>query len=251
MAQDRRQDENWNRIAWDKNYAWPQAGDEWSQAWGGSREQWYISIYPRIMRFLPTRSILEIAPGWGRWTRFLIPHCSSYAGFDLSERAILECKKRFHFEKTGNFFVNDGKSLHPTADGSVDFIFSMDSLVHAEVDVIEAYLEEASRVLSLGGIGFVHHSNMAEHAARGVANKHARATSVSAEIFSRICQKVDLCCITQEKIAWFQPETNDCFSLFTHAKNMRGKMPAMISNENFISEPTRSRVLSDAYNFTF
>jgi hypothetical protein len=45
----------------------------------------------------------------------------------------------------------------------VDFVFTFDSLVHAEINDIEAYLSELSRKLSQDGVAFVHHSNLAEH----------------------------------------------------------------------------------------
>ena len=34
--------------------------------------QWFGLIFPRIHAFLPTGTILEIAPGFGRWTN--LPH---------------------------------------------------------------------------------------------------------------------------------------------------------------------------------
>jgi len=45
-------------------------------------------------------------------------------------------------------------------DGIVDFAFSFDSLVHADADILEAYLEQLARKLTHDGVGFVHHSNM-------------------------------------------------------------------------------------------
>src|SRR4030095_8370524 len=45
-------------------------GEEWSSAWGGSEAQWLGAIFLRIRAFIPTDTILEIAPGFGRWTNF-------------------------------------------------------------------------------------------------------------------------------------------------------------------------------------
>src|SRR5438105_36799 len=52
-------------------YDWKQAGEEWSEPWGTSDAQWNGTIFPRIRDWLPTGTILEIAPGFGRWTHFL------------------------------------------------------------------------------------------------------------------------------------------------------------------------------------
>ena len=74
-----------NRQLWGAAYGWPEEGDEWSAPWGGRRTQWYTSILPRLHPFLPARRVLEIAPGFGRWSSFLIPACESYVGVDLAE----------------------------------------------------------------------------------------------------------------------------------------------------------------------
>lgn len=65
-----------NAAFW-AEYDWANAGEEWSDGWGGSQAQWHGVILPRIARFLPAGSMLEIAPGHGRWTRYLREHCES------------------------------------------------------------------------------------------------------------------------------------------------------------------------------
>src|SRR5579859_8081721 len=42
--------------------------------------------------------------------------------------------------------MNDGTSLAMIEDGTVDLVFSFDSLVHVEADVMDAYLDEIARV---------------------------------------------------------------------------------------------------------
>jgi hypothetical protein len=79
---------------------------------------------------------------------------------DLWERCIEACKRRFESESHSRFCVNNGKSLAMVSDNSLDFVFSFDSLVHAEIDVIDAYIDELSRKLTLSGIAFIHHSNI-------------------------------------------------------------------------------------------
>ena len=50
------------------DYEWIQAGEEWSEPWGGSAPQWFGSIFPRIHAYFPANTILEIASGFGRWS---------------------------------------------------------------------------------------------------------------------------------------------------------------------------------------
>jgi hypothetical protein len=69
-------DENYS--AWNERYRWSDQGEEWSQSWGGSEAQWFWAIHPRIHRFLPCEQILEIAPGFGRWTHYLLSYCNRY-----------------------------------------------------------------------------------------------------------------------------------------------------------------------------
>jgi len=38
------------------------------------------------------------------------------------------------------YFINDGRSLDMLENNSIDFAFSFDSLLHAEIDVMHAYI---------------------------------------------------------------------------------------------------------------
>lgn len=49
-------------------YDWKDSGEEWSAPWGNSAAQWFGTILPRTSQCLPAGTILEIAPGFGRWT---------------------------------------------------------------------------------------------------------------------------------------------------------------------------------------
>jgi ubiquinone/menaquinone biosynthesis C-methylase UbiE len=120
-----------NKALWDKSYDWSRAGEEWSREWGSSYMQWHGTLLPRMRAFLPAASVLEIAPGHGRWTRFLKDFCSRLSIVDLSATCIEACRRRFAGASNISYFVNDGRSLDMVPDGSVDFIFSFDSLVHA------------------------------------------------------------------------------------------------------------------------
>ena len=129
-----------NKSVWGDDYAWPQRGDEWSAPWGSATTQWHCVILPRIRTFLPASTVLEIAPGYGRWTQFLQPEAQRLIVVDLSESCIEACKSRFAEATNISYHVNDGKSLAMVVDESVDFAFSFDSLVHADLDVLRAYL---------------------------------------------------------------------------------------------------------------
>ncbi len=134
-----------NRSFWAK-YEWPKGGDEWSDAMGGTRSLWNTIIRPRISSFIPTGSILEIAPGHGRCTQFLLDLCERLTIVDLVPECINACRERFGDRPGLTYAVNDGSTLPMVADKSVDFAFTWDSLVHVERDTIRSYVRELARV---------------------------------------------------------------------------------------------------------
>lgn len=224
-----------NYSAWNSSYLWTKAGDEWSDPWGSARNQWYTLLLPRIHHYLPARHILEIAPGHGRWTQFLLQHTESLSVIDLSENCIAKCKERFADHKHIKYYVNNGKTLQGIEDNSVDFVFSFDSLVHAEYDVICKYLQEIQRVLCPGGSAVIHHSNLAAVKKRaqapvrrrivkylkmiGITKKralsHWRASSVSAELVLAASNKLRFQCTGQEVFKWVATQDmTDCISIF-------------------------------------
>src|SRR5438046_7031300 len=76
-------------------YDWKEAGEEWSEPWGSSEAQWFGAILPRIRDCLPAETILEIAPGFGRWTHYLKDHCQNLWAIDRVAECIEACRQRF------------------------------------------------------------------------------------------------------------------------------------------------------------
>jgi SAM-dependent methyltransferase len=263
----------WNQSVWGRNYPWPNQGEEWSVAWGGADTQWFATILPRIRNFLPAKLLLEIAPGYGRWTAYLLSLCDEYVGVDVAETCVNACKQRFSTAENANFFANDGKSLSMIADQTVDFVFSFDSLVHVEADVIDAYLAELSRVLAPDGIAFIHHSNMGTHLpslraarllekaagpiplARRVLTRlriinwdHARAESMTAEHLAIACRNAGLTCVGQELIDWgHRRRLIDCLSLVARPESRWARPAVVVSNPNFMDEALSARRIASVY----
>jgi hypothetical protein len=160
----------WNKQRWGKEHPWFAHGDEWSYSFGSASAHWFAFLLPRLHRFLPSTTapqsrIIEIAPGHGRWTQFLLSHCTTLAGYDVSEECVTYCKNRFKDrvdDGTAEFFLNDGRSLVEKPD-AVDLVFSFDSLVHAERDVMRGYLLHIAGCLKPGRFAFLQHSNLAAY----------------------------------------------------------------------------------------
>ena len=260
----------WNQHEWDHRYEWAGQGDEWSAPWGGPEAQWQTCVYPRIARFLPTGTILEIAPGFGRWTQFLLAQCESYVGVDLAERCVATCKERFAGQGRAQFFVNDGLSVPMVADSTVDLAFSFDSLVHCEQDVIESYLGELRRVLTPNGVAFLHHSNLGVYrpfttfidaVGRALSPISARAQngvqiwnywrgqSMTADRFVELCRAADLTCVGHEVINWAGrgPLLLDCISVVTQPGSRWDRPLIRKTNRRFSAAARSSAVAAQVF----
>jgi len=228
-----------NLSVWDQQYSWPQQGDEWSTAWGGVSYQWWTTLFPRLQGFVPAGRILEIAPGYGRWTHYLKDLCDELVIVDIAETAIAYCRQRFASDQHITSYVNDGTSLAMIDSDSIDLTFSFDSLVHAELDVIAGYLVELARVLAPDGIAFLHHSNMGAYApgAYDPNNIHWRATSVCAVFVERLATARDLSCVSQETLAWGnQTLLNDCISVITRPGSRWDRDNVVVENLAFTTQ---------------
>lgn len=216
-------------------YEWPARGDEWSAALGGTRAMWDCIIRPRISRLLPARSILEIAPGHGRCTQFLLDQCKELTIVDLVPECIAACRQRFGERDGLTYAVNDGATLPMVPDASIDLAFTWDSLVHVEGDVVRSYVRELARVLAPGGHAFIHHSNLGAYADRHAEfdrfkDFHGRAAGMSAAIMRDECQANSLHCVSQELIPWGST------GLFIDAISFLCKAPAGPTSATLVEE---------------
>ena len=246
---------NW-RTGWD----WSERGDDWSGWWGGTPAMWEHAVLPRIRELVPTGTILEIAPGHGRWTQYLKDLAQRLVVVDLTPECIDACRARFADATNIDYHVNDGRSLEMVDDRSIDLVFSFDSLVHAEADVIEAYVDQLAHKLSPDGVGFLHHSNIGAHPRlcaltrrtparlRGPLMKRGvlinlvawRAESMTAERFAAMCASAGLACVHQELVSWQAGRwTIDCFSTFTPRGSRHERPLRVVANPGFVAQARR------------
>jgi hypothetical protein len=243
-------DLEWNRKAWNDPGQWLDGGDSWSDGWGGPRAQWYGAIFPRIARWLPVARLLEIAPGAGRWTQFLFGQTTEYFGVDYSQICVEQCRRRFSGFNKAHFIQNDGRSLDGVPDGSIDFAFSFDSLVHAEQDVVGHYCEQINKKLSPSGVAFVHHSN----ARMGVDNveilypQRGRAISVSSSLVKEAIEKTGGRVLIQEEVNWQSQKRIDCMTTFCRNTSYTHLDYKLIENDDFMAEMNLIRASLSHYH---
>ncbi len=238
---------DWNKAVFDGNYDWRQGGEEWSAPWGGSEAQWFGSLYPRLHRLLPAGRILEIAPGFGRWTKFLIPACADYLGVDLAAACVNACRTRFARASHARFVQNDGFSLDAVPDGSIDFVFSFDSLVHAEIDVFRTYIPQLLRKLAPSGMAFLHHSNLKGFDNPESAPHHERARSVSGREVGNLIAQSGGQVVIQEWITWDGVGPIDCLTTFGRAGVNGDKKAVQLVNVKFMDEAAAIRDFQRPY----
>ena len=239
-----------NKRLWDGGYDWGARGEEWSAAWGGVSSQWWATVFPRFQGYLPVETMVEIAPGFGRWTHFLKDLCSQLVIVDISTEAIDHCRKRFAMCPHVSAHVNDGTSLTMVKDATVDLVFSFDSLVHAELNVLDAYVAEIARALASDGVAFLHHSNLGAYPAGAYdpAITHWRGQSVSADSVAAASDRVGLSCISQELLAWGNNQVlNDCISVITRRGSRWDRENVTRENVGFGQEIMHARGRSELY----
>lgn len=234
---------SWNIQQWDEHYRWDLKGEEWSVSWGSSEAQWFGTLYPRLHKYLPAARILEIAPGFGRWTRYLLEYCDDYTGIDLSAECVNACRETFKNSGKARFFKNDGLSLCD-ATGQYDFVFSFDSLVHADTDVFRTYVPAILKLLAPDGVAFIHHSNFKDSGETN--NVHHRSEDVSAAIVRGIIEQNGGAVAIQETINWGCDHPIDCLTILTRGPAQ--DQPILFANDKFMDEANNTKLVIDRYS---
>lgn len=253
-----------NRERWRAGWQRREGGERWSRAWGGSAMHWHVGILPRLQGALPAGVIVEVGPGHGRWSRFLRPHCERLVLIDLDAGCIEACRARFRGDPGVDSRMGDGRGLQGVEDRSVDLVFSYDSLVHADTEAMQGYVQELARVLRPGGVGFLHHSNLASHRRyfarmkrlpgglrRSLERLHLadrdgwRAEDVDARWVRDAAAGAGLAVVSQELIPWRTRRPIDCLSIL---RNERTRYPPRIlTNRRFADEARIARRLATLY----
>lgn len=226
-----------NQKHWIKEKLWIEQGADWSKSWGGPGKQWHDFLLPKIKKYLPASHLLEIGYGYGRWVPFLLESCRQYTGVDIAPNCFRFTSQKFAEHSSAVFHQTDGMTLEPVPGESVDFVFSFDSLVHADKAVIESYIDEIARVLKPGGAAFIHHSNLKPYEAffRFVESKdlplwikkhvegrfkkwtysHWRDPTVDARLVRKHILKHRMKCEAQTFYKWGGLFKIDCISIFS------------------------------------
>lgn len=128
--------------------------------WGDPAEKPHLGIVRDVWcaPFVkPTSAVLEIGPGGGRWTRYLLG-CGTLYAVDVHPEMLDELRRNFVVPHLRTV-AGHGDDLPGIPDDSIDFVFSFGTFVHLELAAIEGYLKEIMRVLKLGGDAVIQYSD--------------------------------------------------------------------------------------------
>jgi ubiquinone/menaquinone biosynthesis C-methylase UbiE len=147
---------------------WSRRGEEWTDNVRDHRgldpETWKQRLVREgLERLMPSSGvILEVGPGGGRWTEYLLPRSRRLILVDVAERCLEICRERFEDDPRLAYVHADADAAEfiPPAsvpDASVDAIWSYDAFVHINPTDTAQYLREFRRILKPGGIAVIHH----------------------------------------------------------------------------------------------
>lgn len=152
---------------------------------------------------------LEIGPGGGRWTQYLLGFGELYV-VDYYAELLSELKQNFN-RPSMKFIKNSGDDFPGVPDQSIDYLFCFGTFVHLEIDVIGRYLVNIHRILKPGGNVIIQYSDMTKIMAREnegfSCNTPEQMRQLVIDKGFRIVEE-DLTTLWHSSIVRFTPETN-------------------------------------------
>jgi ubiquinone/menaquinone biosynthesis C-methylase UbiE len=104
--------------------------------------------------------VLEIGPGGGRYTKYLIDRAALTWAVDCSAEMLRRCAKRFGGSAAARFIKNNGHDLAEIPAASFDYACAFNVFVQLDVEDVFGYLLELRRVLAPGGICCIHYAEI-------------------------------------------------------------------------------------------
>jgi len=109
-------------------------------------------------------TVLEIGPGGGRWTRYMLSAKKLYA-VDYHQELLNELRKTY--DRPNMVFIkNNGTDFPGVPDGSIDFLFTFGVFVHLDIEIIDQYLDNMRRILKPEAVAVIQYSDKNKPAAQ-------------------------------------------------------------------------------------
>jgi hypothetical protein len=89
---------------------------------------------------------LEIGPGGGRWTRYLLGF-RTLTAVDYHPELLDELRRNFGRHRNIRYIKNSGTDFPGLDPHSIDYVYSFGTFVHLDFNLIEAYLKSIKTVI--------------------------------------------------------------------------------------------------------
>jgi phospholipid N-methyltransferase len=111
-------------------------------------------VCPYISR---SQIALEVGPGGGRWTKYLLGFKELYV-VDYHSELLQELRRNYD---TPNmvFIKNNGTDFPGVNDKTIDYLFSFGVFVHLDTEIIDGYLSHIGRVIKPGANVVIQYSD--------------------------------------------------------------------------------------------
>lgn len=96
----------------------------------------------------PQHNAVEIGPGGGRWTRYLLGFGKLYV-VDYFPQMLQELARNMNRPNI-TFVKNNGTDFPGVPEGEIDYIFSFGTFVHLDLPLIQAYLKNIKPIIKPG-----------------------------------------------------------------------------------------------------
>ena len=142
--------------------------DIYGMEWGnpdGSLCLRYVRDHFLVPYITQDSVIVEIGPGGGRWTRYMLAAKEIYA-IDYYQEMLREFNKNFHGHKNVKCVKNNGDDFPGISPNSIDFVFSYGTFVHLDIDIIDRYLGNMKPLLKTKANVVIQYSDKTKPLAR-------------------------------------------------------------------------------------
>lgn len=160
---------NWNKTTWNKDFNQfdKKSLDYYGQQWGDPDKKDVLKqvILSYINPYINSNSvILEIGPGGGRWTKYLLKAKKIWL-VDINSNFFKYLSERFKNTNI-SFYETQGYELDGIPSNSIDFIFTFGCFVHIHPSGIQKYLSEIFRVLKTNSVATIQYSDKTKKEAK-------------------------------------------------------------------------------------
>jgi enamine deaminase RidA (YjgF/YER057c/UK114 family) len=105
----------------------------------------------------PEHTAVEIGPGGGRWTRYMLGFKRLYV-VDYYPQLLEELQRTLQ-QPNLTIIKNNGTDFPGIPDESVDFVFTFGTFVHLDAPLIESYLDNLKRIVRPNANLVIHYSD--------------------------------------------------------------------------------------------